>query len=216
MTHSYVWHDSFICVAWLIHMCDTTHSRRNRTHHHRDGLDMWDMTHLYMGHDSFIHVIWHILGGIERAITVMALICVTRLICYFIILCGTWLIHMCDMTRPCISPLLSCRKYFRRDIYTWHDSYVWPYSLCWATPHSRIILYFTSESCMLVSRTHSRRTIYASLDSYSIKRKKSFELRPTLISYCISPGTESCMLFTRTHSRRTIYAWLDSYSIESK
>ena len=38
MTHSYVWHDSFICVTWyvwhnsfisvtwLIHMCDTTHS----------------------------------------------------------------------------------------------------------------------------------------------------------------------------------------------
>jgi len=26
MTHSYVWHDSFICVTWLIHMCDMTHS----------------------------------------------------------------------------------------------------------------------------------------------------------------------------------------------
>jgi len=26
MTHSCVWHDSFICVTWLIHMCDVTHS----------------------------------------------------------------------------------------------------------------------------------------------------------------------------------------------
>jgi len=26
MTHSYVWHDAFICVTWLIHMCDMTHS----------------------------------------------------------------------------------------------------------------------------------------------------------------------------------------------
>jgi len=26
MTHSYVWHDSFICVTWLIHMYDMTHS----------------------------------------------------------------------------------------------------------------------------------------------------------------------------------------------
>ena len=34
--HSYVWHDSFICVTWLIHMCDMTHSH------------MW--------HDSFIRV----------------------------------------------------------------------------------------------------------------------------------------------------------------
>jgi len=26
MTYSYVWHDSFICVTWLIHKCDMTHS----------------------------------------------------------------------------------------------------------------------------------------------------------------------------------------------
>ena len=25
MTHWYVWHDSFICVTWLIHICDMTH-----------------------------------------------------------------------------------------------------------------------------------------------------------------------------------------------
>jgi len=25
MTHSYVWHDSLICVTWLTHMCDMTH-----------------------------------------------------------------------------------------------------------------------------------------------------------------------------------------------
>jgi len=24
VTHSYVWHDSFVCVTWLIHMCDRT------------------------------------------------------------------------------------------------------------------------------------------------------------------------------------------------
>jgi len=26
MTHFFVWHDSFKCVTWLIHMCDMTHS----------------------------------------------------------------------------------------------------------------------------------------------------------------------------------------------
>ena len=26
MSRSYVWHDSFICVTWLIHMSDMTHS----------------------------------------------------------------------------------------------------------------------------------------------------------------------------------------------
>jgi len=47
MTRSYVWHDSIICVTWLVHMCHMTRS--------------------YVWHDSFI--------------------------------CVTWLVHMCDMTR---------------------------------------------------------------------------------------------------------------------
>jgi len=38
MTRSYVWHDSFICVTWLVHMCDMTRS--------------------YVWHDSFICVTW--------------------------------------------------------------------------------------------------------------------------------------------------------------
>ena len=38
MTHAYVWHDSFICVTWLMHTCDMTHS--------------------YVWHDSFICVTW--------------------------------------------------------------------------------------------------------------------------------------------------------------
>jgi len=27
MTHSYMWHDSFIYATWLIHICDMTHSQ---------------------------------------------------------------------------------------------------------------------------------------------------------------------------------------------
>ena len=68
MTHSYVWHDSFIWVTWLIHMCDLTHSYVwldsficvTRLIH------MCHMTHSYVWHDQFI--------------------------------CVTWLMHMCDMT----------------------------------------------------------------------------------------------------------------------
>ena len=41
MTHSYVWHDSFICVTWLIHMCDMTHLSRTWT---------CDMTHPSITH----------------------------------------------------------------------------------------------------------------------------------------------------------------------
>ena len=55
MTHSFVWHDSFICVTWLIHMCDMTHS-----YVWHDSficvtwlIHMCDMTHSYVWHDSF-------------------------------------------------------------------------------------------------------------------------------------------------------------------
>jgi len=62
MTHSYVWHDPFICVTWLIHMCDMTHS-----HVWHDPfiwvtwlIHMCDMTHSYAWHDPFICVTWPI------------------------------------------------------------------------------------------------------------------------------------------------------------
>jgi len=40
----YAWHDSFICVTWLIHTCDTTHSHVNE----------FTGCPIYAGHDSFI------------------------------------------------------------------------------------------------------------------------------------------------------------------
>ena len=68
MTHSYVWHDSFICVTWLIHTCDMTHS--------------------YVWHDSFICVTWliHMCGRTHSYVWHDWFICVAGLI------------HMCDMT----------------------------------------------------------------------------------------------------------------------
>jgi len=79
MTCSYVCHDSFIRVTWLIHMCD--------------------MTHLYVWHDSFI---------IHQALQLQhvwrdSFICVTRLI------------HMCDMTH-----LLAWRDSCKCDMTHWH------------------------------------------------------------------------------------------------
>ena len=45
-THSYMCHDSFIHVPWLIHTYAMTH------------FNTCAMTHSYMCHDSFIHVPW--------------------------------------------------------------------------------------------------------------------------------------------------------------
>jgi len=61
MTRSYVWHDSFVCVTWLIQMCDMTHS-----YVWYDSficvprlIHMCDTTHSYMWHDSFICEMTH-------------------------------------------------------------------------------------------------------------------------------------------------------------
>ena len=60
MTHSYVWHDTFVCVTWLIHMRDMTH-----WYVWHDSLicvtwliRMRDVTHSYARHDSFLRVPW--------------------------------------------------------------------------------------------------------------------------------------------------------------
>jgi len=62
MTHSYVWHDPFIRVTWLIHMCDMTHS-----YVWHDSficvtrpIHTCDMTHSYVWLDPFIRVTWPI------------------------------------------------------------------------------------------------------------------------------------------------------------
>jgi len=71
MTHSYVRHDSFICVTWLIHLCDMTHS--------------------YMWHDSYIRVAWliHMRDMIHPQVWHDSFICVT------------WLIHLCHDSFLC-------------------------------------------------------------------------------------------------------------------
>jgi len=60
MTHTCVWHDSFICVLWLIHMCAMTYS-----YVWQDSwicvpwlIHMCAMNHAYVCHDSCIFVPW--------------------------------------------------------------------------------------------------------------------------------------------------------------
>ena len=60
MTHSCVWHDSFICVTWLIHVCDMTHSYmkwwglRLRTH-----LSIYHCTHINESRHTYEWVMSH-------------------------------------------------------------------------------------------------------------------------------------------------------------
>jgi len=77
VTHSYMWHDSIICVKWLIHICDMTHS--------------------YVWCDSFIY------GTRLNRICNMTHCCVgtmslSSLRPLKMAVCVTWLIRMYDMT----------------------------------------------------------------------------------------------------------------------
>jgi len=86
VTHSSVWHDSFIgVVAWLIHMRDMTPFRLTRA-----TTCMW--LHSYEWHDSFICVTWLITTStwLHSYVWHDSFICVS-------LMCVTWLIHMCNI-----------------------------------------------------------------------------------------------------------------------
>jgi len=82
----HVWHGSFICVAWIVCMCDMTHS--------------------YMWHDSFICVTWLIWHDSFVCVASLIHMCAMTHSCVWhdsyaghnSFICVTWLIHMRDMT----------------------------------------------------------------------------------------------------------------------
>jgi len=72
MTHSCVWYDSFMCVTWLISVCD--------------------ITYLYVWHDPFIRVLYLIPECDTTYLYVW----------HDWFVCATWLIHVCDVTHSCV------------------------------------------------------------------------------------------------------------------
>jgi len=139
MTHSYVWHDSFRCVTWLIHMCDMTHSHVTRLTH------MCDMTHSYVWHDSFICVTWLIRGCdityewvTSHMKWVMSQIWMTHARLTLSAIERLPLIHMCDTTHS----------------YVWHNSFISNVTPC-AMTHSCVKTAPLIHMCDTTHSTHS-------------------------------------------------------------
>ena len=59
LAHSYVWHESFLCRTWLIHIHVYTCSRWHDSFRYVTWLiHMCDMNHFYAGHDPLTCAIW--------------------------------------------------------------------------------------------------------------------------------------------------------------
>ena len=101
MTPAYVWRDSFICLTWLRHMCDMTHSC---VCHDSCIRVTWlilacDMTRAYVWYDSCIRVTWRLhMCALTHSY-------VWRDWC----ICVPWLMHICDMSHS----------------YVWHDAFIY-------------------------------------------------------------------------------------------
>jgi len=121
--------DSFICVTWLIHMCDMTQLyglalRRSWSRLWHESfiyvtwlIHMCDMTQLYglalrrswsrLWHESFIWVTWVIHMCDMTQLYGLALRRSWSRLWHESFIYVTWVIHMCDMTHSCV----------------WHDSF---------------------------------------------------------------------------------------------
>jgi len=73
-THWYVWHDSFICVTWLISW--------------HDSFMCVDMTHVCLCTNALMMPL--------RCIPCVYVTCLIHVVRYDAFICVTWLIHMCD------------------------------------------------------------------------------------------------------------------------
>ena len=117
MTHSYVGHDSFICVTWLIHMCDMTHSYV----WHSSFIcvtwliHMWDMTHSYVWQSRRVHVC-------DTAEVIH--VCLSHLwMCLVTYVNESWHAHCsCVTKQPCARSIMTHSRACPKRVMTSHDS----------------------------------------------------------------------------------------------
>ena len=103
MTQPYVWHDSCICVTWLIHTCVWRDSSMCVTWL----IHKCDMTHPCVWHDSSICATWLIHTYVWHDSSI----------------CVTWLIHACVWhdSSICVTDSSICVKHLRiRNNKNWH------------------------------------------------------------------------------------------------
>jgi len=103
MTHSHEWHDSFMCVTWLMH--DMTHSCvwHDSCMSATRGICMCDVTHWFVSQDAFTCVTWliHMCVLTHSYLT-------NSYLWHDSHVHVTWLIHTCDTTRHVTCVAVCC------------------------------------------------------------------------------------------------------------
>jgi len=163
-----VWHDSFICVTWLIHMCDMTHSY---VWHDSFICVTWlihisDMTHPYGWHDSFICATWPIAD--HQANGRVA----SRYIWHDSFISMAWLMHMRGVTR----------------LHVWHDSFIY---VTWLfADHQANHREASSSTCG--SNARNGRGLYGCAHSAILEGGGDFFILSFIISFSrVEPPTSS-------------------------
>ena len=212
-THSYVWHDSFICVTCLIHMRDKTHS--------------------YVWHDSCICVTWPI-HMCDKPYSCVWRGSFTPHTCHWLILhmpcvlpqgypraaftSVTWLIHMRDVTRSekkitskiparCI-PVVSSAAFVcliwlihvcdMAHSHLWHESFTpvtWlnlrvPYEchVCYLRYTRVLHSHLWHDSFMSVTRHSRKKKVY-----YYLRNTCTLHSRSEPCGICVCDMTHSCV-----------------------
>jgi len=114
MTHSYIWHESFICVTWLIRIRDMTDACMwdvTRRAAFIAYLYVWTATHCNTGCIYLLNASQRIVKHLQHTATHCNTLqhtathcntgCMVHLLPIYMcasFICVTWLIHVCDMT----------------------------------------------------------------------------------------------------------------------
>ena len=170
-THSHVWHDSFTCVAWLIHMCGMTHSHNNiLVHVNATTTIEWVVTFTRVTRRvrcCCIHM--HV---VEQLLCMLLYNNSSACSCiHTYVTCVTWLIHMCDMTHSHVA----AQQLFCMFMYTYicmttvlHVSHVWlvPHVSCRIHLFGALVCGKWSATCVAC---HTCFTCVACPTSYSLE-----------------------------------------------
>jgi len=204
MTHSFVWHDSFVCVitysckTWPINVCDMNNSSVTWRIHIFLALSGCDVTHACSWPDSFVCVTWliHMCDMTHSYETRGFFISVT------------WLIHvcvmiLCDMTHSCVTWLIHI--FDMSYLYSWQDSFLcvtWLIHMCAAT-HPCTHACYTKFS-RLPALYYYWVSIYVDLSPFAPLR---FFFSNIWIRILIYEYEHFCFAISRCHVCTCVYAY---------